>query len=156
MCKLFKVLAIALALCGLCAPVAFAADYAVQGNMIPDTFSAGKTFTGQLIKTPVATQVIGAGGTIAADSCGGLKLISAAGAVTTDTTNSFTAPSAALAGCCMTVFNAGDTNSVTIDGNTLTVVVGSAANLAVTAYDAVNFCCDGTTWRQTTALLSNN
>jgi len=46
-------------------------------------------------RTPAATQTIAAGGIIAADSCGATKRITAAGAVTTDTTNSLTAPAAA-------------------------------------------------------------
>jgi hypothetical protein len=162
MLKALKLFVAALALCGFTALAAHAAsDYTVQGNMLPTTLNADYTFagalvvTGNLTSTAPATEVIGAGGTITADACGGVKAISATAARTTDTTNSFTAPSAALSGCCMVVFNADDTDTITIDENTLTDNVGTG-NLAVTAMDAVTFCCDGTTWRQITALLSNN
>jgi hypothetical protein len=65
-----------------------------------------------------AAQTIGSGGTIAADACGGLKVVTAAGAVNTDTTNPFTAPAAGNQGCVMNVCNTG-ANTITIKHATL-------------------------------------
>ena len=123
-----------------------------------DLGAIGVTTTGtvkaNLIATPASAQTIGAGGIIAADSCGGLKIVTAAGAVATDTTHSITAPAAANAGCCMDIYNSG-AETITIDTNT-TVIVGGAANLALTQLDVVRFCSDGTNWVQAAALLSLN
>ena len=54
----------------------------------------------------------------------------------------------------MTIYNSG-AQTITIDTNT-TLVVGAAANLAVTALDTVRFCNNGTNWFQASAILSIN
>lgn len=144
----------------MASPASAVLDF-TEGQMIPTTLKNGYTFSAQqtltlgAIGATPAAQTIGSGGTIAADACGGWKEISAAGAVTTDTTNTLTAPGATNKGCCMTLYNS-SANTITLDGNTLCVLVGGAGTLAVTQLDVVNVCSDGTTWRQTTALLSLN
>lgn len=103
-------------------------------------------------QTAVATQTIGAGGIIAADSCGGVKNITAAGAVTTDTTNSLTAPAAANTGCLMLVCNVG-AQTVTIDKNANILLVGGT-DVALLANSCITFFSNGTIWRQATPQLT--
>lgn len=103
--------------------------------------------------TPPAAQTIGAGGTIAADACGTVKKISSAGSVTTDTTNTFTAPGASNTGCVMFLVNSG-ANNVILDNNALFVSAGGA-DITVTANDALTVVSDGVKWYQTSALLAN-
>lgn len=61
-------------------------------------------------------QAITAGATITADACGTIKPVTSASAVTTNTTNTFTAPAAANNGCTMSVVNVGS-NNITLDTN---------------------------------------
>jgi hypothetical protein len=96
-----------------------------------------------------ATQTIGAGGTIAADACGGVKRITAAGAVTTDTTNSITAATT-VPGCMMLVCNVGTTNTITIDQNAL-MMLQAGANVALLANSCLGVMSDGVVWRQSSA-----
>lgn len=107
---------------------------------------------GGLRVAPPAAQTIGAGGTIAADACGTIKLVTAAGGVTTDTTNTFTAPASANYGCCMVVRNSG-AQTITLDrnGNFLTI---TAADLSLTAGSNVEVCSDGVDWFQVSALAT--
>jgi hypothetical protein len=84
-----------------------AAGYVGIGNTAPD---------GPLVVNHPAAQTIAAGNTIADDACGSLKLITSAGAVTTGTTNTFTAPAAGNKGCIMHVCNTG-ANNITLDNN---------------------------------------
>ena len=102
-----------------------------------------------------SAQTIASGNTIAADACGTLKRITAAGAVTTDTTNTFTAPAAANAGCCMDVCNTGS-NTITLDNNANFKSAGGA-DVVVTADDCLRVCSTGASgvWYQTTALVAN-
>jgi hypothetical protein len=102
--------------------------------------------------TAVATQTIGAGGIIAADSCGGVKNITAAGAVTTDTTNSFTAPAAANTSCVMLVCNVG-AQTITIDKNANILLVGGT-DVPLLANSCVTVFSNGVIWRQATAQLT--
>lgn len=101
----------------------------------------------------VSTQTIAAGGTITADSCGGIKKISAAGNVTTDTTNTFTAPAVGNHGCCMEVINIHTVSEITLDYNIATFLTSGAANIVMTPNDAVRVCSDGVIWRQVTGLM---
>lgn len=96
--------------------------------------------------SPPASQTITAGATITADACGTFKDISSAGAVTTDTTNTFTAPSADLSGCCMNVVNTGS-NNITLDNNALFYSVG-AADVVLGLADSAIVCTNGTVWAQ--------
>lgn len=108
--------------------------------------------TGLLVPVPDA-QTIAAGNTIASDACGGIKRITAAGAVTTDTTDTFTAPSAANTGCIMHLVNTGAQN-ITLDNNAL-FVSAAGGDVVVTANDALIVACDGSKWYQISALLAN-
>lgn len=104
--------------------------------------------------TMPATQTIGAAGTVVADACGGFKRITAAGAVTTSTTNTFTAPAASNAGCSMAVCNVGATNSITLDNNANFKSIGGV-DIILTAEDCTAVASDGTVWRSTGALVAN-
>lgn len=111
--------------------------------------------SGMLVVDPPAAQTIAAGGTIAHDSCGTLKLITAAGAVTTDTTNTFTAPAAGNEGCIMHVCNVGAQN-ITLDNNANFKSAGGA-DVVMTADDCVTVGSTGASgvWYQLTALEAN-
>lgn len=98
-------------------------------------------------------QTIAAGNTVASDGCGTVKRITSAGAVTTDTTNTFTAPGDANNGCCMDVVNNG-ANNITLDTNALFVSFGGF-DVVLTANDAVRVCSDGSKWYQTGLLVAN-
>ena len=89
------------------------------------------------VNSPTA-QTIAAGNTIAADACGSNKWITSSGAVATDTTNSFTAPTAVLGDCCMRVVNVGS-NAITIDENANNFLAG-AADVVLGAGDSVSVC----------------
>lgn len=90
-------------------------------------------------------QVLGAAATINADACGGIKRISALAARTTDTTNSFTAPSASNAGCRMTVVNL-STNTITIDVNSNFPAAGGATGFALQENGVMDVFSNGSTW----------
>jgi len=114
---------------------------------------AGMINSTGMIVTPQTTQTIAATNTITADSCGGLKNITAAGAVTTNTTDTFTAPAAANTGCVMMVCNVGTTNTITLDHNAHFFSLAGADVLLV-ANSCVGVVSDGTQWRQTTAVFT--
>lgn len=113
------------------------------------------TLGGSLMGIPVATQTIAAGNTVTADACGTIKRISAAGAVTTDTVNTFTAPADANAGCTMYVVNVGSFN-ITLDANGNFVSPG-AADVVMTPNDAILVGSSGATgaWYALSALVAN-
>lgn len=103
-----------------------------------------------------ATQVIGAGGTIAADACGGVKRVSSASGVTTDTTNTFTAPAAANAGCVLNVCNENASDTVTLDFNA-NFQSAAAGDVVLGALDCVSVASSGGSgkWYQISALQNN-
>ena len=87
-------------------------DNATAGRGLQQSYTA----IGILGPVPSA-ETIAAGATITADACGGIKLVNAAaGGVTTDTTNTFTAPAAANDGCWFDMYNQGPGN-ITLDEN---------------------------------------
>ena len=100
-----------------------------------------------------AAQTIAAGNTVNADACGGLKRITSAGAVTTDTTSTFTAPSSANAGCRMHVCNVG-ANNITLDNNASFKSIGGA-DIVLTADDCTSVESDGSVWRSIGSLVAN-
>lgn len=106
-----------------------------------------------VVKSDV-TEDIPAGGTIPADECGSIKKIKASTAVTTNTTNTFTAPTSGYDGCCMEVFNTG-ANNITLDQNAKFKTVG-AANVVLTSGDFVRVCSNGTNWYQVAPMFSPN
>lgn len=128
------------------------------GSLVPIFNAAYDTTLGALqvslyVPSPAAQTITG-GDTIAADACdGGLKQITAAGAVTTDTTDTFTAPAAANTGCCMDVVNIGAEN-ITLDNNAH-FFSAAAGNVVMTANDGVRVCSNGSAWYQITPLQAN-
>jgi hypothetical protein len=102
--------------------------------------------------TPPATETIAAGAIITANACGGLKRVSAAGAVTTSTVDTFTAPALTNTGCQMTLVNVG-ANTITLDKNAKFLTL-TAADLVLAANTSVVIVSDGTAWRQVTAILA--
>lgn len=135
---------------------AITGNVTISGTLVTtgaQTQTSTMTFsTGFLVPIPSA-QTIASGGTIASDACGGIKKITNNDAVTTDTTNTFTAPSAANTGCVMFVLNVG-TSTITLDNNAL-FVSKSAGNVAVTGNDALTVASDGSKWYQLTDLEAN-
>lgn len=113
---------------------------------------------GVLGRVPTA-QTIAAGNTITADACGGVKRITAAGVVTTSTTDTFTAPAAANAGCAMTVCNVG-ANAITLDANTNFRTSGTdgatpGGDVVVGEFACVPVASDGTRWLQGAQMSEN-
>ena len=98
------------------------------------------------VVNPPAAQTIAAGNTVTADACGTMKQITSVGAVTTDTTNTFTAPAAANTGCCMDVVNTG-ANAITLDANALFVSAG-AVDVVLGAGDSCRVSSNGSKWYQ--------
>lgn len=96
-----------------------------------------------------ATQVLGAGATITADACGGVKRISATAARTTDTTDSFTAPSANNAGCVMDIQNVGPA-TITIDSNAHFPVPGGV-DMVLQSSGSARVFSTGSIWTRTAA-----
>lgn len=104
---------------------------------------------------PQTAQTISAGNTITDDACGSIKLITSAGAVTTDTTNTFTAPASTNQGCIMRIINVGS-NNITLDNNANFKSAGGA-DVVMTADDAVIVASSGASgkWYQLSALEAN-
>ena len=114
------------------------------------------TFTAaQVMARPPAAQTISAGNTVTADACGGVKMVTNAGAVATDTTNTFTAPAGSNTGCCMDIIldNAAVGN-LTLDANASFNTL-SGADVIMTVCDVVRVCSNGTDWYQANALQAN-
>lgn len=142
-------------------PIRFAdgTDYVFTNNIVsPRQAGAAVSITGTVtFATPSelgpapAAQTIGAGGTVAADACTGVKRITAAGVVTTSTTNTFTAPAATSTGCAMDVCNVG-VNAITLDANVLFLTAGGT-DVALGTGDCVRVAGDGTMWRQIAAAV---
>lgn len=79
--------------------------------------TTGGLLSSSNILGPIQTaQTIAGGDTITANACGGIKLITSGGVVTTNLTNTFTAPGASNTGCIMHVINTGASN-ITLDAN---------------------------------------
>lgn len=123
-------------------------DFSAGSGATKSTFTA----TGQLIMQVTASQTIAAGNTVAADACGGIKQITAGGAVTTDTTNTFTAPGVTNSGCCMDVINVGTANNITLDAN---ANFNAAADIVMTPCDVIRVCSNGVDWFPIDALVAN-
>lgn len=109
---------------------------------------------GFLVQMP--TQVIASGGIITADACGGLKRVSAAGAVSTDATNAITTPATSNYGCHLDVCNVG-ANTITVKHSTNTKT-STGADLALAANGCVSFVSTGSAgfWLQTSAMVTNS
>lgn len=113
------------------------------------------TITAGVILGPVpTTQVIAATNTIAADACGGLKRISSASAVTTNTTNTFTAPAAGNKGCVMFLYNVNASDAITLDNNALFEST-DGADVVLDAKGRIAVVSDGAVWVQVAPLEDN-
>jgi hypothetical protein len=99
------------------------------------------TPNGPLVVNPPSTQTIAAGNTISDSGCGTVKRITSAGAVTTSTTNTFTAPAVGNAGCCMDVVNVGS-NNITLDVNS-NFISKSGSDVVMAANNTVRVCSTG-------------
>jgi hypothetical protein len=122
------------------------------------TIGDGKIVYAQNVLNLLPTsETIAGGGTITADACGGNKRITSASAVTTNTTDTFTAPSANNAGCMMQVCNANATDAITLDKNANTLLVGGA-DVVLAAGCCVDVVSTGAggVWKQTTAQLCSS
>ena len=132
------------------------ADLAATDDLtVGDDATITGTVTAGVILGPVpATQVIGAAGTIAADACGGLKRVSSAAAVTTNTTNTFTAPAAANTGCVMFLYNVNAADAITLDSNALFEST-DGADVVLDAKGRIAVVSDGSVWVQVAPLEDN-
>ena len=109
--------------------------------------------------TPFSETIV-ATGIITADQCDAIKRITAAGVVTTNTTNTFTTPSNANAGCTMDVCNVG-TNAITLDANANFKTAGTACgtpggDIVLGGENCVRVASDGLAWRQLGCTSVNN
>jgi hypothetical protein len=120
-----------------------------------DTWQPGNSSPAGLLVQQVATQTIAAGNTVTANQCGAVKRISSAGAVTTSTSATFTAPAASNVNCVMHVVNVG-ANDITLDANTDFITIGGA-DVVLTANDAVIVGSTGAAgkWYQMAPLAAN-
>lgn len=128
-----------------------------QTNPVIDTGNGtlriNEALSGNGLAVDVQTaQTIASGNTVAANNCGGIKLITADGAVATNTTNTFTAPDASNTGCLMTVQNTG-ANTITLDANASFLTVGGL-DVVMTTDDVVVVMQTGSRWVQISALLA--
>lgn len=111
-------------------------------------------FLGPVIKVPLSAQTVTAGAVIiATNSCGGMKQITSGGDVTTDTSNTFTAPSASTSstagltsGCWMDVTNVGS-NVITLDANASFLTYGGI-DVSLRSGSTVRVQNNGTQWVQ--------
>lgn len=112
-----------------------------------DVYVQGDLEVGTKILGPVpATQTVAATFTIAADACGGIKRVTSASDVTSDTTDTFTAPAVGNKGCKMLVKNVG-VHQILLDFNTkFPVGAGGAASMRLDTGGSVLVESDGTSW----------
>ena len=127
----------------------------IYGDLANDRIRIGGSGTvgvGPLYAVPPATETVAGAGTITANACGTIKPIQSTGSVTTNTTNTFTASTAA--GCCMDVINVDAADTITLDANTAFKTIGGA-NQALGPDDSVRVCSNGTNWYQMGAVSAN-
>jgi len=131
---------------------------AVANNHIAGSLMIGDTdlTAGPFQVSPPAEEIIAAAATITADACGTIKQISTndAGAVTTNTTNTFTAPAAANEGCCMDIINTGGADNITLDNNANFKSIGGA-DIVMTPDDSTRVCSNGSVWYSVGSLVAN-
>lgn len=124
----------------------------VVGDSNVDRATGSVSVSGNLTGPVPTTEVVVAAATITANACGGIKNISSASAVTTGTTNTFTAPSAANAGCIMQVCNVNASDAITLDDNALFNASGiggaTPGDTVLGALDCVSVGSTGTVWNQ--------
>lgn len=104
----------------------------------------------KLVVNPPAAETITAGATITVDACGTIKQITSSGAVTTGTTNTFTAPAAGNTGCRMGLCNVGS-NNITLDSNANFVTI-AGVDVVMKPNDCAIVSSNGTAWYQETSV----
>lgn len=130
-------------------------DYALLVSSQNGSTTLLEVNTNGILGPRPGAQTIAAADTIAADACGSLKLITSAGNVTTNTTDSFSTPSALNQGCILHVCNIGS-NTITIDANANNRLAGGV-DLAMGPNDCAIFASKGASdvWMQISALVAN-
>ena len=103
------------------------------------------------VTEPPKVEVIASGGTITVNACGSVKPVSAAGAVTTDTTNTFENPGKGNAGCIMAVCNVGS-QTITLDDNAL---FDAGGNVSLTANSCIMVGSTGSVWYRLSGVVNN-
>lgn len=121
-----------------------------SGNVGVGTISPASKF----VVAPPASEAIAGAATITANACGTIKQITSVGNVTTNTTNTFTSPTASYAGCCMDVVNVDAADTITLDANTAFKTIGGA-DQALGPDDTIRVCSNGTNWYQVGAVAGN-
>lgn len=112
------------------------------------------TFTSVGYLAVVSSETIIAAATITADACGGIKIIYAASAIATNTTNTFTAPAASNVGCCMDIVVDRASLNITLDANA-NFDSAAGVDVVLTAKDSVRVCQTSLYWAQVSAVLAN-
>lgn len=140
-------------------PEIFGGKAGMRFNMYATDTDAQIVNGGNIIKLPGSTQVVASGGTIdVSKSCGGVLFLSSVGAVTTDTTNTFTPSSGVTTdgtynnGCEVTLINVDTADAITLDANARFVTFDGAnvalgangGSIRIASYSA------GVAWVQTT------
>jgi hypothetical protein len=156
-------LLLALCLCLLLVWVAPGAAFTLTIGWANTGLAGGRVETSSPAATPTSAtgiydpmpgvQTLAAGDTVVADACGGMKRITAAGAVATSTVSTFTPPAASNAACRMNVCNVG-ANTITLDNNAQFKSIGGA-DIVLTADDCTSVESDGVVWRSTGSLVAN-
>lgn len=108
----------------------------------------------RLVISPPASEAVAGAAVITADACGTIKQITSVGNVTTNTTDTFTSPTASYAGCCMDVVNVDTADTITLDANAKFKTIGGA-DQALGPDDTVRVCSNGTNWYQVGAVAGN-
>jgi hypothetical protein len=108
---------------------------------------------GNFHMVPPSAQTINDGNEITANACGGFKAITSAGVVTTNTSNTFTAPAAGNTGCVMQVCNVG-ANNIILDNNA-NFKSNGGIDQVLGATDCVAVANNGTAWYQIAPMSVN-
>lgn len=139
-------------------PEIFGGKAGMRFNMYATDTDAQILNGGNILKLPVS-QVVASGATIdTSKACGGVVFLTSAGAVTTDTTNTFTVSSGSATdgtynnGCEVTIINVDSADAITLDANARfvtfdggNVVLGANGGaVRIASYSA------GVAWVQTT------
>lgn len=129
-------------------PTAQSASPTVTNLTVTGTITAAAIITtGNTLGAAPSAQTLAAAFQINADACGGVKLISSAGVVTSSTTTPLPAAAAGNAGCAMDVVNVG-ASPITIK-----LVAGSynwagAADVVLGSSDTFRIVSSGSQWYQ--------
>lgn len=111
-------------------------DTTLVNNLVSGTITSnGAIITNQIRVLPITQQFLAAAETITANACYAIKPITSNASITTNTTNTFTTPASATAGCIMDVVNVGNFN-ITLDANA-NFLTYNGADVVLGQYDSV-------------------